>query len=37
VLLAPVSFEALYLQRLQQEQSGTQQGNPAEPKIEIAR
>jgi preprotein translocase subunit SecB len=44
VLLAPVSFEALYVQRLQQEQSGeTQQGtgtpqqNPGAPKIEIAR
>jgi preprotein translocase subunit SecB len=34
VLLAPVSFEALYMQRLQQ-QGGAQQGN--EPKIEVAR
>jgi len=31
VLLAPVSFEALYMQRLQQEQSS------GEPKIELAR
>jgi preprotein translocase subunit SecB len=31
VLLAPVSFEALYMQRLQQQQS------PGEPKIELAR
>jgi preprotein translocase subunit SecB len=31
VLLSPVSFEALYLQRLQQQQSG------AEQKIELAR
>ena len=31
VLLAPVSFEAIYLQRLQQ------QGGGAEPKIELAR
>ena len=31
VLLAPVSFEALYMQRLQQEQSG------GEAKIELAR
>jgi preprotein translocase subunit SecB len=37
VLLAPVSFEALYMQRMQQEQSGAQQANPAEPRIEIAR
>jgi len=37
VLLAPVSFEALYVQRLQQEQSGTQPGNPDEPRIEVAR
>ena len=34
VLLAPVSFEALYVQRLQQEQ---QSGSPSSPKIEIAR
>jgi preprotein translocase subunit SecB len=33
VLLAPVSFEALYVQRMQQ----TQQGTPGEPKIELAR
>lgn len=35
VLLAPVSFEALYMQRLQQEQGGTP--GAAEPKIELAR
>jgi preprotein translocase subunit SecB len=36
VLLAPISFEALYVQRLQQEQqSGEGQG--AGPRIEIAR
>ena len=34
VLLAPVSFEALYLQRTQQPESGTPQGGP---KIELAR
>jgi preprotein translocase subunit SecB len=34
VLLAPVSFEALYVQRLQQEQ---QSGSPDSPKIELAR
>jgi preprotein translocase subunit SecB len=34
VLLSPVSFEALYLQRMQQ-QAGQQQG--ASPQIEIAR
>jgi preprotein translocase subunit SecB len=34
VLLAPVSFEAIYMQRLQAQQQGS--GNP-EPKIEIAR
>lgn len=33
VLLAPVSFEALYVQRLQQEQ----QAGGAQPQIEIAR
>jgi preprotein translocase subunit SecB len=33
VLLAPVSFEALYVQRVQQ----AQQGTPGEPKIEVAR
>ena len=33
VLLAPVSFEALYAQRLQQEQSGS----PNAQKIEVAR
>jgi len=38
VLLAPVSFEALYVQRLQQEQqSGAAAGSPDSPKIEIAR
>jgi preprotein translocase subunit SecB len=39
VLLAPVSFEALYVQRLQQEQqSATQAGaSPDGPKIELAR
>jgi preprotein translocase subunit SecB len=38
VLLAPVSFEALYVQRLQQEQqSGAPQPESAGPKIEIAR
>ena len=38
VLLAPVSFEALYVQRLQQEQQGAgAPGNPAGPKIELAR
>ena len=38
VLLAPVSFEALYVQRLQQEQSGTQGAAPDDgPKIELAR
>jgi preprotein translocase subunit SecB len=37
VLLAPVSFEALYVQRLQQEQSGTQGAAPDGPKIELAR
>ena len=35
VLLAPVSFEALYVQRLQQEQGGAP--GVAEPKIELAR
>jgi preprotein translocase subunit SecB len=34
VLLAPVSFEALYVQRMQQQQQA-QGGN--EPKIELAR
>jgi preprotein translocase subunit SecB len=33
VLLAPVSFEALYVQRVQQEQ----QAGGAQPQIEIAR
>jgi preprotein translocase subunit SecB len=33
VLLAPVSFEAIYLQRLQQEQQSSEGG----PKIELAR
>ncbi len=38
VLLAPVSFEALYMQRLQQEQQAAgAPGNPAGPKIELAR
>jgi len=36
VLLAPVSFEALYLQRLQQE-SGVQGADPDGPRIEVAR
>jgi preprotein translocase subunit SecB len=36
VLLAPVSFEALYMQRLQQEQ-GLQPATPDGPKIELAR
>ncbi len=35
VLLAPVSFEALYMQRKQQEQAGAQ--GAADPKIELAR
>jgi preprotein translocase subunit SecB len=35
VLLAPVSFEALYMQRVQQEQAGAP--GAAEPKIELAR
>jgi preprotein translocase subunit SecB len=35
VLLAPVSFEALYMQRQQQEQAPAQ--GAAEPKIELAR
>jgi preprotein translocase subunit SecB len=34
VLLAPVSFEALFLQRQQQEQQGSAEGGP---KIEVAR
>jgi preprotein translocase subunit SecB len=34
VLLAPVSFEAIYMQRLQAQQQG---GASPEPKIEIAR
>jgi preprotein translocase subunit SecB len=33
VVLAPVSFEALYMQRIQQ----PQQASPGEPKIELAR
>ena len=38
VLLAPVSFEAIYMQRQQQEQqSSGALGNPAGPKIELAR
>jgi len=38
VLLAPVSFEALYMQRLQQEQqSGAQGKNTDGPRIEVAR
>ncbi len=36
VLLAPVSFEALYMQRLQQHQGG-QQPQQDGPKIEVAR
>jgi len=36
VLLAPISFEALYVQRLQQEQQSGQ-GQGAGPRIEIAR
>jgi preprotein translocase subunit SecB len=35
VLLAPVSFEALYMQRVQQEQAGAP--GAAQPKIELAR
>ena len=38
VLLEPVSFEALYVQRLQQEQqSAGAPDNPSGPKIELAR
>jgi preprotein translocase subunit SecB len=38
VLLAPVSFEALYMQRLQQEQQGAgAPGSPAGPAAELAR
>jgi preprotein translocase subunit SecB len=38
VLLAPVSFEALYMQRLQQEQQPAgAPGNPAGPAAELAR
>jgi preprotein translocase subunit SecB len=38
VLLAPVSFEALYMQRLQQEQQSGAQGKSADgPRIELAR
>jgi preprotein translocase subunit SecB len=39
VLLAPVSFEALYVQRMQQQQQQQPQAQPpdAGPKIEIAR
>jgi preprotein translocase subunit SecB len=38
VLLAPVSFEALYVQRLQQEQpSGTPGGDSGASRIEVAR
>jgi preprotein translocase subunit SecB len=37
VLLAPVSFEALYVQRMQQESSQEQPGEGAGPKIEVAR
>ena len=36
VLLAPVSFEALYMQRLQQA-SGVQGADPDGPRIEVAR
>ena len=35
VLLSPVSFEAIYLQRLQQAQAPQEQGSPS--KIELAR
>jgi preprotein translocase subunit SecB len=35
VLLSPVSFESLYVQRLQQQQGAAQGGD--EPKIELAR
>jgi len=35
VLLSPVSFEALYMQRLQQQQGGQQPQDG--PKIEVAR
>jgi preprotein translocase subunit SecB len=41
VLLAPVSFEALYMQRMQQEQSGAADGKSSGsaegPRIELAR
>jgi preprotein translocase subunit SecB len=41
VLLSPVSFEALYMQRLQQQQQGAGQPQPGQqrggPQIEIAR
>ena len=37
VLLAPVSFEALYLQRMQQAQGATPSGTPDGPRIEVAR
>jgi preprotein translocase subunit SecB len=37
VLLAPVSFEALYVQRLQQEQQPGAQGGDTAPRIEVAR
>jgi preprotein translocase subunit SecB len=35
VLLSPISFEAIYLQRLQEQQNQSQQGGA--PKIEVAR
>ena len=38
VLLAPVSFEALYMQRMQQQQQQPPQGpEGGGPKIELAR
>ena len=37
VLLSPVSFEAIYMQRLQQAQQGNEPQQANEPKIEIAR
>jgi len=37
VLLSPVSFEALYMQRLQQQQQPNAGKPPGGPQIEIAR
>ena len=37
VLLAPVSFEALYMQRMQQQQQPPQGSDGGGPKIELAR